>query len=56
MRLKAVNWLIKKLVIFKLKHYPEWLGTSIGVDDVTDIHILVETWRDGHHYYGTKID
>ena len=51
--MKLLNWLIKKLCVLKLRIDDTWLGTSYGVDEFTDIHILVETWRDGNHWYGT---
>lgn len=48
--------LIKLLLRIRLKLHPDWLGTSYSIDDTTDIHVLVETWRDGKHYYGIHED
>lgn len=49
-----LNRIIKLLLKLKYRFHPEWLGTSFGIDDHTDIHVLVETWRNGIHSYGTS--
>ena len=51
-----IDQIIKVLLSLKWRKHPEWLGTSYAIDDLTDIHVLVETWRDGKHWFGTKED
>ena len=51
-----MDWLIKKLLIFKLKKNPSWMATSFGIDEFTDIHVIVETWRNGVHCFGIRED
>ena len=46
-------WLIKFLLKRYLKKHPEWLATSIGVDERTDITILVSHYYDNYWTYGT---
>lgn len=47
-----------KLIKFLLKHYlkkhPEWLASSISVDERTDINILVAHYYEDCWTYGTK--
>lgn len=49
-----LNKLIKILLRYKLHRNPEWLATSFGIDEKTDIHVVVEKWRNGKHFYGTR--
>lgn len=46
--------LIKALLRYKLRKQPEWMGTSFSIDEMTDVHCFVETWRNGEHFYGTR--
>lgn len=47
---------IKKLLVKKLNEDPTWMATSYGIDESTDINVLVERWKDGKHYYGTRVE
>ena len=49
-----LNKLIKVLLRYKLRKQPEWMGTSFTIDEMTDVHCLVETWRNGIHFFGTR--
>ena len=49
-----LNKLIKALLRYKLRKQPEWMGTSFAINEMTDVHCLVETWRNGRHFYGTR--
>lgn len=46
---------IKKLLIRKLSEDPTWMATSYGINETTDIHVLVERFENGKHYYGTSV-
>lgn len=48
--------LIKVLLQYKLRNNPLWMATTFGIDDKTDIHVIVETWRNGKHLFGTRED
>ena len=48
--MKLIKFLLKRY----LKKHPEWLATSFGVDDKTDINILVAHYYDDYWTYGTK--
>ena len=52
--MRLIDRIIKLLVTFKFKHRPEWLATNFSIDETTDIHVVVETWRDGVHWFGTR--
>lgn len=45
---------IKALLKFKIHRHPEWMATSFGIDEKTDIHVIVEKWRNGKHFFGTR--
>ena len=32
------------------------MGASLSIDELTDVHVVVETWRNGKHFYGTRED
>lgn len=49
-----IDKIIKVLLRYKLRNNPLWMATSFGIDDVTDIHVIVETWRNGKHFYGIR--
>lgn len=51
-----INKIIKALLRYKICRNPEWMGTTFGIDNKTDIHVVVETWRNGKHFYGTRKD
>lgn len=51
-----LNKLIKILLLMKLRKDPEWCGTTFGINETTDIHVIVETWRCGNHCFGTRED
>ena len=51
-----LNRIIKLLLKLKCWLHPEWLGTSFGINDNTDIHVIVETWSNGCHSYGTRTE
>ena len=46
--------LIKALLRYKLRNNPLWMATSFGIDENTDIHVIVETWRNGKHLFGAR--
>lgn len=54
--MKLLDYVIKRFLKLKLKLNPVWLGTSYGIDELTDIHVLVETWKGDQHWYGTRCD
>lgn len=45
---------IKALLRYKIHKNPEWLATSFPIDETTDIHVIVEKWRNGKHFFGTR--
>lgn len=47
-------WLIKFLLKRYLKKHPEWLISSIGIDEKTDITILVSHYYDNYWTYGMR--
>lgn len=49
-----LNKLIAALLRYKIHRNPEWMATTFPIDEVTDIHVVVETWRNGKHFYGTR--
>lgn len=53
-----LNKIIKLLLRFKMRHDPGWLGSSFGMDENTDVHVLVERWytfgAKSFHCYGIK--
>jgi hypothetical protein len=55
-----LNKIIKLLIRFKLRRDPGWIGTSFGLNDNTDVHVLVERWYTvgdkSFHSFGTKIE
>lgn len=51
-----LNKLIKILLRMKLRKDPEWCGTTFGINETTDIHVVVDTWRRGKHCFGTRED
>lgn len=46
--------LIKFLLKRYLKRHPEWIASTISVDEQTDINILVAHYYEDHWTYGTK--
>ena len=52
-----LNKIIKLLIRFKLWRDPGWLGASFGLNENTDVHVLVERWYTfgdkSFHCYGT---
>lgn len=46
--------LIAALLRYKIHKHPEWLATTFPIDEVTDIHVIVEKWRNGKHFFGTR--
>ena len=48
--------LIKILLRMKFRKHPEWLATTFPIDEITDIHVIVETWRRGRHCFGISED
>jgi len=52
--LTMLDKLIKALLRYKLRKNPVWMATTFGIDETTDIHVVVETWRNGKHLYGTR--
>lgn len=55
-----LNKIIKLLIRFKLWRDPGWLGVSFGLNENTDVHVLVERWYTfgdkSFHCYGTKVE
>ena len=51
-----IDKFIKTLLRYKIRRNPEWMATSFGIDENTDIHVVVETWKNGKHFYGTRED
>lgn len=55
-----LNKIIKLLIRFKLRRDPGWIGVSFGLDDNTDVHVLVERWYTfrgkSFHCFGTKVE
>ena len=51
-----LNKLIAALLRQKIRRSPEWMGASLSIDELTDVHVVVETWRNGKHFYGTRED
>ena len=51
-----LNKLIVALLRHKIHKNPEWMGATLSIDEVTDVHVVVETWRNGKHFYGTRED
>lgn len=51
-----LNKLIAALLRHKIHKNPEWMGATLSIDEVTDVHVVVETWRNGKHFYGTRED
>lgn len=49
---RLLNKLIKVLLRYKLRKQPEWTGTTFSIDEMTDVHCIVETWRNGRHFFG----
>ncbi len=54
--MKLIDRIIKLLIRIKWKRHPEWMATSYGIDELTTIDVIVETWRDGVHWHGTRKD
>ena len=50
---KLIDWLIKKLILLKLKRQPEWMAWNIGVDERCDVHINVSRYYDDYYTIGT---
>ena len=48
--MKIIKFLLKRY----LRKHPEWLATSISVDDRTDIKILVAHYYENYWTCGTK--
>lgn len=48
--IKLIKFLLKRY----LKRHPEWIASSISVDEQTDINILVAHYYADHWTYGTK--
>lgn len=51
-----LNKLIKALLQHKIHRSPEWMATTFSIDEATDVHVVVETLRNGKHFYGTRED
>lgn len=55
-----LNKIIKLLLQLKLRRDPGWIGMSFGLDENTDVHVLVERWYTfgdrTFHCYGTKVE
>ena len=48
--IKLIKFLLKRY----LKRHPEWIASSISVDEQTEINILVAHYYADHWTYGTK--
>ena len=51
-----LNKLMVALLRYKIHRNPEWMATTFSIDEVTDVHVIVETWRNGKHFYGARKD
>jgi len=50
---RLLMWIIKRLLILQYKIDPFFVR-SYSISDEIDIHVIVETWKDGIHRYGTR--
>ena len=49
---RFLMWIVKKLLILRYKIDP-FYAHSYSISEEMDIHVMVETWKDGIHRYGT---
>ncbi|MBO4543256.1 MAG: hypothetical protein J5725_08770 [Bacteroidales bacterium] len=49
-KMKLIKFLLKRY----LRKHPEWLATTISVDERTDINIIVAHYHEDYWTYGTK--
>ena len=54
--MSLIDKFIKMLIRIKWRRHPEWMATGYEIDELTTISVIVETWRDGAHWYGTQKD
>ena len=48
---RLLTWIIKRLLKLLYKIDP-FLVLSYSISEEMDIHVMVETWKDGIHRYG----
>lgn len=49
-----IDRMFKFLVSVRLSGNPDWHGISYGIDDETDVHIVVEKWLGNIHRFGAR--